>query len=344
MQTQEIVKTTISKIGKKLKTREWNGIGERKTYKFLDKDIENVFVLFFISKKSIKEISFYYNVSTNTIREILKGNVYKEKTPNLIQKYKDIDYLSLPNEIWRDILDFENYYQVSNLGRVKYLSRTDKNGKFWANRICKQHICGEYLAIRLSNPHKKISKEIHLHRLLAVAFIPNPENKPCVNHKNLNKLDNSINNLEWVTFKENTNHAINNSACKHLFGKNHWQSKFTQQQVDEIRDKWLFKKITSPKLAEEYNVSESCIQYIVSNKNWVNPEYGILLNSLYKDRQYFHSRGENNPTSILNEKQVLEIREKYITNNFTKAQLARDYKVSESAIYCLLDGRTWKHI
>ena len=64
-----------------------------------------------------------------------------------------------------------------------------------------------YYKIRLTNEYGK-EKSTYLHRLIAEAFIPNPENKPCVNHKDCNPLNNNANNLEWVTQKENIHHSI----------------------------------------------------------------------------------------------------------------------------------------
>lgn len=106
-------------------------------------------------------------------------------------------------EVWKDIEGYEGKYQISNLGRVKALDfkRTKKE------RIMKPHInTSGYLAINLYKNAK--FKTYRIHRLIAQAFISNPENKPCINHIDGNKLNNSIDNLEWCTHRENTIHAI----------------------------------------------------------------------------------------------------------------------------------------
>ena len=190
---------------------------EKQTYKFKDKNIEDIFTEFYINKKSKKEIALKYNVSYNTIFDILKGLSYSKITKILIEKYKSTDFLSLPNEKWKDIVNYEGYYQISNFGRVKYLSRIDAAGKFWESRICKQHINMGYKAVRLNNPDLLLNQEIHVHRLIGDAFIPNINNKCCINHKNLNKLDNSLENLEWVTYQENTQHGIEHHAYDYLY-------------------------------------------------------------------------------------------------------------------------------
>lgn len=100
------------------------------------------------------------------------------------------------NEIWKDIDGYEGLYQVSNLGRVKS-SKHDIILKTYSNR--------GYHQVQLSKNNIKSNKTIH--RLVAQAFIPNPDNKPQVNHIDEDKTNNKVSNLEWVTAKENSNHG-----------------------------------------------------------------------------------------------------------------------------------------
>ena len=101
-------------------------------------------------------------------------------------------------EEWKDIKGYEGLYQVSNKGRVRSLKH---------DKMIKpiQHSNG-YLFVNLHKDGSRIHTSIH--RLVANAFIPNPDNKPCVGHKNTIKTDNSIDNLEWCTYLENNNHPI----------------------------------------------------------------------------------------------------------------------------------------
>ena len=95
-------------------------------------------------------------------------------------------------EVWKDILEYEGLYQISNLGRVK-------NNK---NLIMKNRITPNgYYKIALSKDG--ICKHYNIHRLLAIAFIPNPDNKPYVDHIDINKKNNDLSNLRWVTNSEN---------------------------------------------------------------------------------------------------------------------------------------------
>lgn len=114
-------------------------------------------------------------------------------------------------EIWKDIKGYEGLYQISNLGRIKSFLRF--NGHKYINRekILKWQN-NNYPTVRLANNGQ--IKQYLVHRLVAETFIPNYENKPCVNHKNGNKKDNRADNLEWVTHKENTVHAYNHNLIK----------------------------------------------------------------------------------------------------------------------------------
>ena len=115
-------------------------------------------------------------------------------------------------EIWKDIEGYEGFYQVSNHGRVKSLDRYVKHSTNHV-RFCKGkelYISGgksSYPSVVLYK-HGTKPKQFQVHRLVAQAFVPNLENKPAVNHIDGDKSNNIADNLEWVTYSENTNHAI----------------------------------------------------------------------------------------------------------------------------------------
>lgn len=103
-------------------------------------------------------------------------------------------------EIWKDIKEYESIYQVSNLGRVKRVK---------TNRVLKAFKNTQgYLLVHLYKNNDSSNHRIH--RLLAQAFIPKPENKPEVNHIDEDKTNNIVSNLEWVTSRENINHGTRN--------------------------------------------------------------------------------------------------------------------------------------
>ena len=111
----------------------------------------------------------------------------------------------LPKRIWRDIPGYEGLYQVSNDGKVRSLNYNHTGKK----QILKQYTNKEgYKRIALSKNNKL--KWYLVHRLVALAFIPNPNNWPQVNHKDENKANNYVNNLEWMSHKDNCNYGTRN--------------------------------------------------------------------------------------------------------------------------------------
>lgn len=108
------------------------------------------------------------------------------------------------DEIWKDIKDYEGLYQVSNYGRVRNTSR----GNIRSPYLCEKR----YYRIILYKNNK--TKKPRVHRLVAQAFIPNPDNKAEVNHKDFNKVNNHIDNLEWTTGEENVSHYMQSDRYK----------------------------------------------------------------------------------------------------------------------------------
>ena len=110
-------------------------------------------------------------------------------------------------EIWKDIKGYEGLYQISNHGRLKAL--TKKSGfLIRKEKIMKIHTKANGYVYTTLFKNNKGSKK-HIHRLVAEAFIPNPNNYPCINHKDHNKRNNNVENLEWCSYKQNNDY----SAC-----------------------------------------------------------------------------------------------------------------------------------
>ena len=133
-------------------------------------------------------------------------------------------------EIWKDVIGYEGLYQVSNLGRVKRIKHTTKK-LFFSERIVNQYVnMNGYMMAPLSKDGKDKHKAVH--RLVAQAFIPNPDNLPFVNHKDENPLNNHIDNLEWCTVKYNSNYG--NSKTRMIESRKsnpNYRQSLTQGQI-----------------------------------------------------------------------------------------------------------------
>jgi len=169
-------------------------------------------------------------------------------------------------EEWRDIEGYEGIYQVSNLGRIKALERV----VVVPERILKNVSSGTgYAQINLIRDKKR--KICLIHRLVAQAFIPNPDNKSDVNHKKGIKHDNRVSELEWATESENMIHAHRvlgkKSNLKPKKGSSNGNSSLTFTQIEEI--KALLAMGTSQRsIAKHYKVTQATICNINRGRTW----------------------------------------------------------------------------
>lgn len=176
-------------------------------------------------------------------------------------------------EVWKPIQGFEGFYEISNLGKVKSLERLvhKSNGRhaIFKPNLLKPTIGAGYLRVVLSREGFK--RTLSIHRLIAMAFIPNPGNKPEVNHKNGVKTDNRIENLEWCTISENISHAFKLGLLKPIMkgkaGELHPTSKLKASQVAQIRE-LLRSGQTQISIAKMFNVSDKAISDINIGRTW----------------------------------------------------------------------------
>lgn len=132
-------------------------------------------------------------------------------------------------EIWKDIENYEGLYQVSNLGNVKSL-KTNKNLYYSRSTRTKNYL----KVILVKNGTRK---SYYIHRLVADAFIPNFENKPIVNHKDYNPMNNKVDNLEWCTYKENNNYGTRNLKILATSILNAIKEQYDNQEIIETAEK-----------------------------------------------------------------------------------------------------------
>lgn len=129
-----------------------------------------------------------------------------------INSEKWLSLENMPNEIWKDIKDYENKYQISNYGRVKSLFNKSWDKKTKRERILTIKTTGNYPHIRLFK--NNVGKNFLVHRLVAETFIPNPQKKSQVNHIDENKYNNCISNLEWCDSTYNINYGERTKKVK----------------------------------------------------------------------------------------------------------------------------------
>lgn len=164
------------------------------------------------------------------------------------------------DEIWKDDIDYPDHFQISNHGRVysKRINKiliqgTTKTGyKVISSKIGGRS--GRYICVKV-------------HRMLAKAFIINPENKELVNHKDGDKTNNHISNLEWCTSKENTRHAYDNGLIKTKIYLENPLFKLTKQEIEYINTHYKprHKLYGQRALGRKFNVSHVVIGKIVNN-------------------------------------------------------------------------------
>jgi hypothetical protein len=171
-------------------------------------------------------------------------------------------------EVWKDIVGFEGLYKVSNLGRVYSVPRDIPwRGRLspcrWGGKYLKT-LCRGYMIARLRKNGKTYTFRIH--RLVAIAFIPNPDNKPIINHIDCDTTNNKVSNLEWCNHSENTRHAFANGLMKPSPGDKNGNSKLTTKQILKIRS--LKGKLNTIEIAKMFNISQGHASHILIKRTW----------------------------------------------------------------------------
>jgi hypothetical protein len=166
-----------------------------------------------------------------------------------------------PHNDAKPIEGLEDYFLVTRNGDL-YSKRT--------NRVVSQNLVdGNYLHhITKIGGRNGVNRAIKTSREVAKAFVPNPDNKPIVNHLNAVKIDNRDTNLEWATYKENTQHAYANNLVPILQGTEVGSSRFTEEQVREIRQ--LKGTMGMREIGRQYGAHHSLISDIINGKSYQN--------------------------------------------------------------------------
>ena len=172
-------------------------------------------------------------------------------------------------EVWKDIRDYEGLYQGSNLGRMRSLDRWVKS-KSGSVRLCKGKIlklCTDkygYLKVGLWKNNKV--KTYYVHRLVAEVFLPNPNNYKEVNHKDENKLNNVVSNLEWCDAKYNSNYGTRNERMSKSLTNNIYTSR--EVDVYDLDMNFIETLPSSKECGRKYKVQHSNVRYCCNGGKW----------------------------------------------------------------------------
>lgn len=166
-------------------------------------------------------------------------------------------------EQWKEVY---SGYEISSYGRIRSWKNNHKGRRTAPKLLSTRKDKDGYVISTIYINGKRKDKKVH--RLVGIAFVPNPLNKKYINHKDGIKDNNYYKNIEWSTMSENTKHAYTNGLAsnKGESGPN----VLTKEEVLEIRDRYKPRKVTMQKLADEYNVSRGQIFRIIKRINWTH--------------------------------------------------------------------------
>jgi hypothetical protein len=164
-------------------------------------------------------------------------------------------------EIWKTILE-SDLYEISNKGNFRR--------KFHNNRKLHKNKKGYLNATIYPEGKNNPCICLKIHRLVAQAFLPNPDNKIQVNHKDCNKENNNVDNLEWISNEENFKHAIKNNRLKFKYAQEHPECRFTVEEIEYIRKVYIAHHniYGCRALARKFKVSHTTIRDIIHNTTY----------------------------------------------------------------------------
>ena len=161
----------------------------------------------------------YLEVIPDIELRLCRGLLFLMEISKEIPPYKNLSLEDMDGEIWKDVVGTDGAYSVSNLGRVRsnerqcstWLSKRGKeSSRLVKSHICKQNVVMFYFKVSISYPNGQ-KKAVNVHRLVAEAFISNIYHQKCINHKDENKLNNRVDNLEFCDYAYNNNYGTRNA-------------------------------------------------------------------------------------------------------------------------------------
>lgn len=205
-----------------------------------------------------KPITDFYRRTTNTCKRCTCDRNSQKVYERNLKKFPD-----LQGEVWKDVAGFEGLYKVSNFGRVRAIGRGLRRGCIMTDKFDK---LDGYMHLSLTKdgvPHHFV-----IHRLVAIAFIPNPDNKPTVNHKDFNRCNNRAENLEWMTQKENNRYSI--EAGHRKYTEKMRLGAYNRRSVKDEVVKMIMSDydngLKPSEIADKYNVTRPFVSRVVHGR------------------------------------------------------------------------------
>jgi len=181
----------------------------------------------------------------------------------------------MKDEIWKDVPGYVGYYEVSNFGKVRSVDRYVNNHK-GERALRKGKVLTDTLDdkgyVRYTFRMGKSKKMKRGHRLVAEAFIPNPNQYTIINHKDGNKANNHISNLEWCTHRQNSQHAESMGLVNHVKGSKHHKATTTEDDVRKMRRLYAKGNHTQKQIAEIFSINPNTIKHILAGRTWPGVE------------------------------------------------------------------------
>jgi hypothetical protein len=194
-------------------------------------------------------------------------------------------FIVMEQEIWKDVKGWEGFYQVSNLGRVKSVDRFVKRGKkkmHVRELLLKNTLDSKgYYMVALCDKERGDIKKARVHRLVAEAFIQNPQNKPLIDHLDRNRQNNNINNLRWCTMSENMLNPLTRNFRRDMYIG--IERPCIYKPVVAIKDGVVVKQYESIKSAIKDGFTECCISNCCSGRDKTHKGYSWMYLSDYEN-------------------------------------------------------------
>jgi hypothetical protein len=223
-------------------------------------------------------------------------------------------------EKFKTIRGYEKRYKISNFGRVYSLL---------TKRIMSLHTSKQtgYVDVCLTaTPYSQ--KTYVIYRLVAEAFIPNPKNLPCINHKDTNRANNIVSNLEWCTHSYNTKYAYKMGTMD-AKGENNGRSKLTNEQVDKIRSLLIKGKLLHREIARMFSVNRTLISMI---------QRGVRRGGKQIQRITHNARRKLSISDVKKIKLLL------LQKDANMCEIGRKFHVHNDTIQAIKTGRTFTYV